>query len=160
MASIKALTLWQPYASLVARLAKKVETRSWATSYRGPLAIHAAVRECRREEITEAMARALDWHFPSLWADVDGLPYGRVVATCRLVTCYRLTSVESDAIRDGVTTVLRTLQAGPVEITPDEAAFGDYSPGRFAWVLADVQALTPPVLAKGGRGLWDWKRAA
>src|SRR5260370_42147173 len=41
---MKALTLWQPWASLVAFEEKKVETRTWATKYRGPLAIHAAVR--------------------------------------------------------------------------------------------------------------------
>lgn len=38
----KILTLSQPYASLVALGAKRIETRSWRTSYRGPLAIHAA----------------------------------------------------------------------------------------------------------------------
>jgi len=41
---IAALTLWQPYASLTALSAKGNEIRSWATSYRGPLAIHAAKR--------------------------------------------------------------------------------------------------------------------
>src|SRR5690348_17556570 len=39
---MKALTLTQPWASLVAIGAKRIETRSWSTSYRGPLAIHAA----------------------------------------------------------------------------------------------------------------------
>lgn len=39
---VKTLTLLQPWASLVACGAKKIETRSWATKYRGPLAIHAA----------------------------------------------------------------------------------------------------------------------
>jgi hypothetical protein len=41
---MKALTLWQPWASLVALSEKKVETRVWETRYRGPLAIHAAAR--------------------------------------------------------------------------------------------------------------------
>ena len=39
---MKALTLTQPWASLVALGHKQIETRSWATRYRGPLAIHAA----------------------------------------------------------------------------------------------------------------------
>lgn len=39
---MKALSLTQPWASLVAVGAKRIETRSWRTSYRGPLAIHAA----------------------------------------------------------------------------------------------------------------------
>lgn len=39
---MKALTLWQPWASLIALGEKRYETRSWATSYRGLLAIHAS----------------------------------------------------------------------------------------------------------------------
>lgn len=39
---MKAITLTQPWATLVAIGAKKIETRSWATGYRGRLAIHAA----------------------------------------------------------------------------------------------------------------------
>ncbi len=39
---MKAITIWQPWASLLACGAKQYETRSWATSYRGPIAIHAA----------------------------------------------------------------------------------------------------------------------
>src|SRR5271166_4355910 len=38
---MKALTLTQPWATLVAIKAKRIETRSWRTSYRGPFAIHA-----------------------------------------------------------------------------------------------------------------------
>ncbi len=39
---MKALTLTQPWASLVAVGAKRIETRSWETNYRGTIAIHAA----------------------------------------------------------------------------------------------------------------------
>lgn len=39
---LKAITLLQPWASLVAMGAKTIETRPYATQYRGPLAIHAA----------------------------------------------------------------------------------------------------------------------
>ena len=41
---MKALSLWQPWASLIAAGVKKVETRHWPTAYRGPIAIHAAKR--------------------------------------------------------------------------------------------------------------------
>ena len=45
---MKALTIWQPWASLLVSGQKKYETRSWATTYRGPIAIHAAMRPVRR----------------------------------------------------------------------------------------------------------------
>ena len=48
---MKAISLWQPWASLCVlpgpngRAVKTIETRSWPTKYRGPLAVHAAKRE-------------------------------------------------------------------------------------------------------------------
>ena len=48
---MKALSLWQPWASLVALRVKTIETRSWSTSYRGPLAIHAAKRPVREKTV-------------------------------------------------------------------------------------------------------------
>lgn len=39
---MRAISLWQPWASAIALGSKRIETRSWSTSYRGPLAIHAA----------------------------------------------------------------------------------------------------------------------
>ena len=40
---MKALTVRQPWASLIAVGAKRVETRSWPTAYRGPRAIHVGM---------------------------------------------------------------------------------------------------------------------
>lgn len=45
MKTMKALTIWQPWASLLACGAKKYETRSWATKYKGQIAIHAAIKQ-------------------------------------------------------------------------------------------------------------------
>ncbi len=45
---MKAITIWQPWASLIACGAKKFETRSWATNYRGPIAIHVAKKDVRK----------------------------------------------------------------------------------------------------------------
>jgi hypothetical protein len=42
--AIKALTIRQPWAELILRGRKPYELRSWRTSYRGPLVIHAAMR--------------------------------------------------------------------------------------------------------------------
>jgi len=44
---MKALTIWQPYASLISKELKKYETRSWYTKYRGPLLIHSGQRPMR-----------------------------------------------------------------------------------------------------------------
>lgn len=138
---MKALSLTQPWATLIAIGAKRIETRSWSTSYRGPVAIHAA----------KAMpAWARDFAFadpagPALAAagillddDCTALPRGAIVAVARLtdvVPTEQITAMSQGLLRH-------------------EIDFGDYAPGRYAWVLADVVALKAPVRCKGALGLW------
>lgn len=147
---MKALTLTQPYASLIAFGAKRIETRAWATSYRGPLAIHAAaglgpiggvsgLKRLVQAEPFRSVFLARDRgygtdivHDPSYY-----LPRGAVIARCTLMTCVRTT--QCTAIPD------------------QERAFGEYSPGRYAWILSDVQPLDVPIPAKGQLGLWEWE---
>lgn len=38
----------------------------------------------------------------------------------------------------------------------DEAPFGDFSPGRFAWLLRDAQQYATPIPARGRLGLWTF----
>lgn len=42
--TVPAISLWQPWASLMASGHKSIETRSWSTHLRGLVAIHAAKR--------------------------------------------------------------------------------------------------------------------
>jgi hypothetical protein len=65
---MKAITIWQPWASLKACGAKEFETRSWATSYRGPIAIHAAAKKPPKQgdfppEIFHAVTEVLAKHY-------------------------------------------------------------------------------------------------
>jgi hypothetical protein len=161
---VKAITLHQPWASLVAIGAKRIETRSWSTDYRGPLAIHSSVAlpKLSRWAMTpspgfrhDPLRSALGEAGYRMTGDGRGglahhdLPLGRVLATCRLVDV-----VPTDRV------VLRTVQGrdfdGQVWITPLEAAFGDYMLGRFAWLLADVLQLDEPIPARGAQRLWEW----
>lgn len=75
-ASIKALTICQPYAELIARGEKLIENRTWATDYRGPLVIHAG--------------KSRDWLDDGDEARYPGLPFGAIVATARLRGCVRI----------------------------------------------------------------------
>lgn len=78
---MKALTLTQPWATLVALGAKRIETRSWSTPYRGTLAIHAAKGFPRW-----AKDACLEPEF-AIELGSDVLPTGAVIATCRLISC-------------------------------------------------------------------------
>ncbi len=130
---MKALTIWQPWASLIAFSEKRIETRSWRTDYRGPLVIHASkwwTPEQRAHCWQSPFAQALLRHGVRTPND---LPLGQVLCVVQLV------------------------DVGPVQqvrpLTEQERAFGDYSPGRYAWRFDRVQ-LVRPHPAVGRQGLW------
>lgn len=151
---MKALTLTQPFATLVAIGAKKIETRSWYTSYRGLLAIHAAkgfpkwAKDLVRNDAM--FMQILQEHF-----DIDAspsqliaeLPLGKVLCTCELVDCV---ATETLAVIPP-----RNLMW---QLTAMEKYFGDYSPKRFGWILQNVQPLEKPVPATGALSLWEWRK--
>lgn len=142
---IPALTLTQPYATLVAFGAKRIETRSWGTSYRGSLAIHAAKSfppgtraECFAEPFSTHLARL------GILSQVNELPLGCVVAVADLVDCFQMSIA---------------FVAGDPRLTDQERSFGYYSPGRYAWLLDNITPLSEPVPARGSLGLWTWEGA-
>ena len=131
VATIKCLSLWQPWGSLVAKGVKRHETRHWSTEYRGPIAIHAA-----KTVVVEGAPVALciaalgkNWKF--------AVPRGEVVAIAELVGC-----------RD----------AGRIvdQLTRADYEAGNFAPGRFAWVLDKVRPLMRPVPLVGRQGLFNW----
>ena len=130
---IKALSLHQPWATLIATGAKRIETRAWQTPHRGLLAIHAT-RDLSREAAalcgTSPFREAL---LAAGLAGPDDLPRGCVLAIVRVTGC-------------------TPIEAPPAE---PEATFGDYSPGRFAWQLDDIGALPEPLAARGAQGVWS-----
>ena len=82
---MKALTLTQPWATLVAVGENSIETRSWGTRYRGPLSIHSAKgfpRDARELCRTSPYREALRSHG---YADALSLPLGAVIAVAELV---------------------------------------------------------------------------
>lgn len=136
---MKAISLWQPWATLVAHGLKHFETRSWYTGYRGTLAIHAAKRKADKYELNPTIIKALtDIGFQRL----SELPYGCVVCTCLLVDCEPTARV-----------VNRTYFK---EIAATEIHFGDFTPGRFAWQL-DTVIRVNDMPAKGSQGFWEWQ---
>ena len=130
-----ALTIWQPWASLIACGAKRYETRSWAAPHRvigQRLAIHAGLRGLRRSELGYPLAALREYGL-----DYRDLPRGVVVATAYVVAC------------------LRTCDP-PKYIPWQERLLGDWSPGRWAWQLEDVVQVEPSKV-RGAQGLWIWR---
>jgi hypothetical protein len=143
---VKALSTWQPWAHLLAVGAKEYETRSWSTGYRGPIAIHAALRWtkamvlcCYEEPFLSILQRCgtrfPDRHLADRYTSL-GLEFGCVIAVADLV--------------DVVPTEQLLPSLGAIEV-----AFGDFSHGRFAWRFADPVLLPKPIPCVGKQGLFE-----
>lgn len=147
--SISALSLWQPWATLIALGLKQFETRSWQRrSIIGQhLAIHASARwdgKVKRYAYNLVIHRPeLRPHLLTEKGYVKSLPCGAVLCVCKLVDIYPTDEIQP--------------QIGVVE-----RLCGDWTPGRFAWKLDLVEVFDVPIPAQGHQLLWkwDWKAAA
>lgn len=122
---MKALTLTQPWAQLMADGRKHIETRSWKADWiiGKTIAIHAA-----KGWTVADRDMAMAWGYSAFT-----IPRSAIVAIVRVVDI-----VPADQARPGL-----------------EKAFGDYSPGRWAWVTELVTKLEDPVECRGALGLWQ-----
>lgn len=147
---MKAVSVTQPWASLLAAGIKRIETRSWATRYRGPIAIHAAKgypRWAREFAVQPVVYNAWRGRLGD-WPSIDLYPRGCVLATAFLSDCL---PVENYRCLPGV------FEDYPEFDTPQERAFGDFTEGRWGWVITDVRPLAKSIPAKGALGLWEWQ---
>lgn len=133
--SVVALTLHEPYASLVAAGVKRFETREWETEYRGPLAIHAGKQCLKPAETTEALDALCRRVFGDEWR--ARMVSGAIVAVTRLAD-------------------IQPVEAVADELTPEEVIAGNYAAGRFAWRLEGTRALATPIEHRGYQKLWTW----
>jgi hypothetical protein len=140
---VKAISLWQPWATLIALGIKRIETRGWSTRYRGPIAIHASKRFERDalDDIVWDLGDRGQWQSAnrlSVVSDSGQIPRGALVAVARLAEVRT-----TDDLFGGDT------------LTPTEYVCGDFHPGRFGWLLEDVRALETPVPFRGAQGLFE-----
>lgn len=132
---MKALSLWQPWATLIAIGAKQYETRSWAHSWRGPIVIHAAKSKNGLETMfsTTIFVKTLN---TAGYKWIEDLPLGAALCVVDLVDI-----VKVETIRD--------------VISEQESAFGNYADGRYAWKLANPRRFKAPIPLRGQQGLFD-----
>jgi hypothetical protein len=138
---MKALSLWQPWASAIPAGLKTIETRGWYTNYRGPLAIHAARK--RDGDVIDFWSSIDDGEKAKFSAigihQFNDLPFGAIIATCHLIDCRKTETLNG-------------------EVSGDDQEWGNFSPGRFGWILSDIRKIDP-VFVRGAQGLWNWNPA-
>jgi hypothetical protein len=129
---MKVLTIREPFATLIKNKVKYIETRSWKTNYRGELYIHAGVAKIKKE-VRERKGLS------ELYSDND-LNYGYIICKCKLIDCIYMTEdfIEQEKKNN-----------------PNNFIAGHYEVGRYAWVLKDIELITP-IKAKGQLGIWNY----
>jgi hypothetical protein len=128
---MKALSLTQPWASAIMRGHKRIETRSWPTKYRGRIAIHAA-KAMSSSDMQFARSERMAGRLP-----FGDLPRMAVLGTALLVDCVPTASVAGS-------------------ISDLERSYGNYAPGRYAFILDGIEPLVAPIPCRGALSLWEW----
>lgn len=127
---MKAFTVYQPYAYAIIAGLKQYETRPRRTNVRGRAAVHAG----KAKDVL--IPRPVELIIPKSTV----LHYGAVLGTVEIVDC-----IPVETLID--------------KISEQERLLGDYTPGRFAWVLQNPVMFDKPIPARGSQSWWNWKEA-
>jgi hypothetical protein len=168
VSQLKGVTLWNPYAFAMVACArdtgeplKTVETRSWPTSYRGPIAIHAAqekssvraahlIGQDLRSAYVSAMGRNRD-HETFRHAGVaswEDLPFGMILGVGNLVACVPTSDMTVDTAR-------RMIAVLGEEQWESDRQWGNFAPGRWLWHIQELNVFPTPIPYRGAQGLYD-----
>lgn len=177
---LRTLTVRQPWASLIALGVKTIETRSKRTHARGRIAIHAAL--CKpelplRDQFGDHYATIGDWRVErdygihrDFYLDRHGegprLEFGAVVATADLVDCRPIVARPKTltpvvfgsnvmAVKGAELTYF-TAHGGFLGDYSDQLTYGDFTPGRWAWMLDNITPVDPPAPHRGAQHWTRW----
>jgi len=129
---MKAISLWQPWASLWLTDRKVHETRHWSTPHRGWLAVHATKHFEKDFSTWAAMQDILDDEFGGHWA-MD-LPTSAIIGAVDLIACEQMPA------------------AKPAHA--DDFQCGNWEAGRFAWRRAAIVKLNQPIPYRGRQSMF------
>lgn len=158
---MKAISLWQPWASLIMTGAKTFETRHWATSYRGPLVICAAkggLPKWEERDLIERQGFSNCWLFQGALAPLIGKPFS---LDLKINHNHEWPGVKVEDLPRGVALGIvnlvdcrRTEDLTQGEIATD-LPFGNFALGRYAWKLELLGQFVEPVQVKGSQGFFN-----
>ena len=131
---MKAISLWQPWASLWCSKRKVHETRHWRCSHRGWLLVHAAKRF--ETDLDDRLRAILDDEFGCDWT--RDLPTGALIGMVNVVDCLPTQTFSGDTAANG-----------------DDRACGNFAPGRFAWKRDEFRLFDQPIPYRGAQGIFN-----
>jgi hypothetical protein len=158
---MRIISLHQPWATLCVMGLKRLETRGMRTNHRGLLLIHAAKAHnpIGKAVLNQARRRGF---LPPDFPPFSTLPRGGIIGRVTVIGIH-----PSSHLRAFFETVEKGEQLKASRIFPDiarlvtdehtrEEFFGDYDPGRWAWMLADPRQFIQMIPLKGQQGMWNF----
>ena len=127
---MKALTIKQPWATLIMQGNKRFEFRSWQTNYRGELLIHAG------KGIDKEAIKRLEKYLPK------ELPLGKILGKVTLVNCIKM----SPEFKEELLKENKDIYA--------KSSFKE----NYGWQLENVEVFDKPIETKGHLSLWEYNR--
>ena len=169
-----AITIYQPWASLIIQDKKHYETRSWITHYRGNLAIHAGAKKpseilkieniniLRRIGCALCLFEETEVNFASrdrLLNALNSLPRSAILGYVNLTECCKIWDGQRAGYNLGTVCIDQPNQYWSPNwlTTSDEYLFGDWNVGRYAWKVDNTIKFSDTIPAKGKQRLWKWE---
>lgn len=125
---MKVLTIKQPWATLIMQGDKRFEFRSWKTSYRGDLLIHAG------KGIDKEAMKRLKKYLPS------DMPLGKILGRVKLVDCIKMSPEFKNMLLKENSDIYT------------KSSFSE----NYGWQVEDVEVFSKPIDAKGHLSLWEY----
>jgi hypothetical protein len=159
---MKAYSLWQPWASAIfIPFLKPIETRHWSTSFRGPLAIHAAKKETR--QLKEFFHKRLspdgfdkDSFYQEGIESWSDLPLGALIGTVELVDCVPTAPEKGTLFKDReAANAERFSRFCAPGMWENVEKWGDFSPDRFGHCFAKIRKFPEPIPWRGAQGFFE-----
>ena len=124
---MKALTIKQPWASLIVDGYKKYEFRGWKTKYRGKILIHAGL-SLEKDMVERFEKYNLDYIL------------GAIIGEAELVDCILVDNKFNEELRN-----------------IDPIVYGRSNHvENYAWKLENIKKYDKPIYVKGKLGLWNY----
>lgn len=140
---MKALSIKQPWASLIAHGIKDIENRNWKTNFRGTVLIHAASKQVS--------------NIPSIFTDEQWKDMGEDARVAMVLNSWNNSAIIGKV--DIVDCVINHPSIWAEKSIPQHSGFFDVSRNKpiYNWVLENPVLFPEPILGVRGKlSFWDY----
>lgn len=140
---MRAISVWQPFATLIVRGYKIFETRTWAApksviGQRIGIASTKAIRPEQRAHFDEETFQ-VNYQRLLLPDRLEDLPHGYMLGTAVLDSIELMTAEFIE------------------EVSSEEQSYGWWQEGHYAWRMTHPEVFSEPIPVRGAQGIWEWR---